>query len=68
MTVEIVEGPIDAGRPSKPRYRTAQLDGKAVKLRVIDADSPSFGADFQASFKANVRRAREENRALGAEA
>jgi hypothetical protein len=61
--IEVV-GPLDPGKPSKPKFRTAQKDGKRVRLRVIDADSPSFAADFQASFAANVRRARSENRAL----
>jgi len=64
MEVIFVDGPLDPGKPSKPRYRTALRDGRTVRVRVVDADSPSFGADFQASFKANVRRAREENRAL----
>ena len=59
-----VPGTLDLGKPSKPKFRTAQKDGKQVRLRVIDADSPSFAADLQASFAANVRRARSENRAL----
>lgn len=61
--IEVV-GPLDVGKPGKPKFRTAKKDGKRVRLRVIDADSPSFAADFQASFAANVRRARSENRAL----
>jgi hypothetical protein len=60
----VVDGPLDPGRPSKPKYRTAERDGKQVRLRVVDADSPSFTADLHASFAANVRRARSENRAL----
>lgn len=62
--IVLVEGPIDPGKPGKPKYRTAERDGKRVRLRVVDADSPRFSADFQASFAANVRRARKENRAL----
>lgn len=64
MKVVVVDGPLDAGKPGKPKYRTAERDGKRVRLRVIDADSPRFAADFQASFAANVRRARRENREL----
>lgn len=60
--VTVVEGPLDPGKPSKPRYRTAEREGKRVRLRVVDADSPTFAADFQASFAANVRRVRHENR------
>ncbi len=58
-----VDGALDLGKPGKPRFRTVQKEGKRLRLRVIDADSPSFAADFQASFAANVRRARRENRA-----
>ncbi len=64
MKVVVVDGPLDAGKPGKPKYRTAKRDGKRVRLRVIDADSPRFTADLQASFAASVRRARSENRAL----
>ena len=64
MNVKVVEGPIDPGKPGKARFRTARKDGKLVRMRVLDADSPHFTADFQASFAANVRRARRENRAL----
>jgi len=64
MKVDIVDGPIDLGKPGKPRYRTVHKDGKAVKLRVIDADSPQFEAEFLASFRASVRKAREENKAI----
>jgi len=59
-----VEGPLDPGKPSKVKYRTVERDGMRVRLRVVDADGPNFAADFQASFAANVRRARGENRAL----
>jgi hypothetical protein len=60
--VVVVQGPLDLGRPSKPKFRIAHRDGKRVQLRVVDADSPTFGADFAKSFAANVRRARSENR------
>lgn len=64
IKIDIVDGPLDAGMPQKPKYRTVrQADGRMTKLRMIDADSPSFAADFKASFKASVRMAREENRA-----
>lgn len=59
-----VEGPLDPGKPGKVKYRTVERDGKRVRLRVVDADSPRFAADFRASFAANVKRARQENRAL----
>jgi len=64
VTVVTVDGPLDPGKPRKPRYRTAEREGKRIRLRVVDADSPSFVADFRASFAANVRRARSENRGL----
>ena len=57
---------MDIGKPGKPRYRTAVgLDGKNVRIRILDPNAPTFDADFLANFRANVRRARAENRALG---
>ena len=60
----LIEGPLDPGKPGKAKYRTAERDGTQVKLRIVDADSPNFAADFRASFAANVRLARRENGAL----
>jgi hypothetical protein len=65
MKLVRVDGPIDPGKPGKPKYRTAICEGAHVRLRVIDADSPRFTAGLQASFAANVRRARDEDRAVG---
>lgn len=62
--VVVVDGPLDPGKPTKAKYRTVERNGTRVRLRVVDADSPRFTADFHASFAANVRRARRENRAL----
>lgn len=64
--IKIVKGPIDVGKPSRRRYRTAiASDGSKVRIRMIDAGSPTFTADFLDMFKENVRRARAENKALG---
>lgn len=63
--IEIVDK-IDVGKPGRPRYRTAiGPDGEKVRIRVLDPNSPTFTADFLSSFRANVRRARAENKALG---
>lgn len=57
---------IDVGKPGPRRYRTAiGSDGKRVRIRVIDPNSPTFTADFLDMFRANVRKARAENKALG---
>lgn len=57
---------IDVGKPGRPRYRIAVgPDGNKVRIRVLDPNSPTFTADFLSSFRANVRRARAENKALG---
>jgi len=62
----ILTDEIDVGKPSRPRYRTAVgPDGKPVRIRMIDPDSPTFAADFLSLFRANVRKARAENKALG---
>ncbi|WP_157217545.1 hypothetical protein [Flavisphingomonas formosensis] len=67
MKVEIVNGPLDIGKPSKPRYRMRRENGEWVRVRVVDADSPTFAADFLAAFRANVRRVRRERRVAEAE-
>ena len=64
MKVHIVDGPLAVGKASRPRYRTVRIDGQEVKVRVVDADSPNFTADFTAAFQASVRRARKENAKL----
>lgn len=57
---------IEVGKASPAKFRTATgEDGKRVRIRILDADSPTFTADFLSSFRANVRRARAENKALG---
>ena len=66
MKYEIVKGPLDPGKPSKARYRVAQAEGQQLRVRIVDAESPSFAADFQAAFRANVRRLRRENSVLAA--
>jgi hypothetical protein len=64
--IELVEGPIEIGKPGRPRYRTAiGPDGKPVRIRMLDPNSATFTADLLSSFRANVRRARAENKALG---
>lgn len=63
--IDIVDK-IDVGKPSPARYRTAiGPDGEKVRIRTIDPNSPTFTADLLSSFRANVRRARAENKALG---
>lgn len=59
MTIEMVDGPL-TGKAGKARYRTVRADGEQFRVRVVDADSPSFGADFEAAFRANVRRIRQD--------
>lgn len=64
MKLNIVEGPLTDGTPGKARYRIARSDGGSFKVRIVDADSPSLGADFHSAFAENVRRVRRENKAL----
>ena len=64
MKPRIVTGPLTDGTPAKAKYRIARSNGTSMKVRIVDADSPTFGADFQAAFAENVRRARRENRAI----
>jgi hypothetical protein len=64
----VVKGPIDPGKPMKARYRTTHRDGKEVRIRVIDADSPDFAAQFLSAFRGSVRKARKENKSLADQA
>lgn len=65
MTRKIVEASLDPGKASNPTYRTAIVDGKKVRIRVIDVDSPTFSADLLAGFRSSIRQVRKENKALG---
>ncbi len=64
MKIEIVDGPLKIEKAGKAKYRVARSGDQTVKVRVVDADSPAFGAEFFEAFKANVRRARKDNRSL----
>lgn len=61
---EFIEQPVTGGKKSKPRYRIATDGERRVRVRVVDADSETFGSDFEAAFRANVRRVRADNRRL----
>lgn len=50
-----------AGVISK-RLRTS--DGKLLVFRYIDANSASFGSDFDNVFRSNVRKARRDNKRI----
>lgn len=63
---KIIEGPIDIGKPSRAKYRTAyDAKGNKVRIRVIDPNAPTFTADLLSMFRENVRRERAESKALG---
>ncbi|HEX8484237.1 hypothetical protein [Sphingomonas sp.] len=66
MKLEIVDSPVTGEKAAKARYRIAMVDGEPIRIRVVNADSPTFGADFAAAFRENVRRLRRENRMLDA--
>ncbi len=59
-----VDQPVTGGKRAKPRYRKAFDGERHVRVRVVDADSPTFGADFESAFRANVRRIRADNRRI----
>lgn len=62
-----VEAPMDQQKPGKPQFRTVVKDGRRVRIRVIDANSPDFTAQLTSAFRGNVRKARKENQALAGE-
>ncbi len=51
---------------TRPKSVTAKFlftaDGLKTRVLAVDANSPSFGADFLYVFTQNVRRARKENK------
>lgn len=50
-------------RPSDlPTKRVTAPDGSVIRMKVVQADSPTFGLDMQAAFRSNVRRIRDERR------
>ncbi len=54
-----------SGRSS--RWKTVKAaNGDRIRLRVLDAESDAFADDLLHAFRANVRRAREENRKVSA--
>ena len=45
-----------------PTKRVRAPDGSFVHMKVVQASSPSLGADILAAFRSNVRRIRDERR------
>lgn len=44
--------------------RLRASDGKVFVFRFIDANSASFGSDFDSVFRSNVRKARRDNKRI----
>jgi hypothetical protein len=44
--------------------RLRASDGKVFTFRYIDANSASFGSDFDSVFRSNVRKARRDNKRI----
>ena len=40
-------------------------DGSTVRMKVVQADSPTFDQDMLAAFRSNVRRLRSEQKKCG---
>ncbi|RHW16582.1 hypothetical protein D1610_14380 [Sphingomonas gilva] len=50
-------------RPSDLPTKTVRAaDGTIVRMKVVQADSPTLGLDLQAAFRSNVRRIRAADR------
>ena len=50
-------------RPSDlPTKRVTAPDGSVIQMKVVNAESPTLGADLLAAFRSNVRRIRDERR------
>ena len=56
---------IESRTPAPAKAQTVRDSaGKAHRVRVVDVNSASFGDDLLAVIKANVTRARKQNREL----
>ena len=51
-------------KPTKIKFRSAKLDGRSVRFRLVDAEGADFTEQLSDAFRSNVRRARAENREL----
>jgi len=50
-------------RPSDlPTETVRAADGTTVRMKVVQADSPTLGQDLLAAFRSNVRRIRADQR------
>ena len=50
-------------RPSDlPTKRVLAPDGSVIQMKVVQAESPTLGADLLAAFRSNVRRIRDDRR------
>jgi len=45
-----------------PTKRVVASDGSVIQMKVVQAESPTLGADLLAAFRSNVRRIREDRR------
>lgn len=50
-------------RPSDlPTKRVTASDGTIIRMKVVQANSPTFAQDILAAFRSNVRRVRDDQR------
>ena len=45
-----------------PTKRVTAPDGSVIRMKVVQSESPTLGADLLAAFRSNVRRIRDERR------
>jgi hypothetical protein len=45
-----------------PTKRVTAPDGSVIRMKVVQADSPTFAEDLLAAFRSNVRRIKTEQR------
>lgn len=45
-----------------PTKRVRGPDGETVRMKIVQADSPTFSLELQAAFRSNVRQIRDERR------
>ena len=63
-TVIHIDGKLVSPLKGKGKYRLIKTPDGQRKVRILRTETGEFAREFTSSFRNNVKRAREENRAL----
>ena len=63
-TVIRIDGKLVSPKKGKGKYRSITTPEGPRKVRILRTETGEFASEFTSAFRNNVKRAREENRAL----